>query len=122
MGENGKGYLIGVVLLVVGLVGGLGIGKAMNNSDSSSSHSHAMTTASKADDLRASLVTLGVQHMELTDAAVADALDGSPGADATAKALYDNGTTIGTAVGSVYGKDAETTFNSVWKLHLDQFV
>ncbi|MBC7546852.1 hypothetical protein H7171_03860, partial [Candidatus Saccharibacteria bacterium] len=36
--------------------------------------------------------------------------------------LYKNGTNLGAAVGSVYGKDAETTFNTVWKLHLDQFV
>ena len=80
------------------------------------------TSATKAADLRATLVTLGLEHMTLTNQAIDAALDGSPTASASAAALYANGNTIGAAVGSIYGKDAETTFDSVWKLHLDQFV
>ena len=54
--------------------------------------------------------------------AIDAALDGDKNAAEVGKDLYKNGTDIGAAVGSVYGKDAETTFNTVWKLHLDQFV
>lgn len=80
------------------------------------------TTSTKAADFRADFVKLGVEHMSLTNHAVDAALDNSPNATATGAALYANGNTIGASVGSVYGKDAETTFDSVWKLHLDQFV
>lgn len=115
---------LAAVTLVVGLVIGFGVTKLMDKSDTADTQSHSSmaSDSSKASDLRANLVTLGVEHMILTDQAVADALDGSPSAAATGAALYANGTDIGAAVGSVYGKDAETTFNTVWKLHLDDFV
>ena len=115
---------LAVIAVVAGLVIGFAGGRAMNNNktDSTTKSSTAPTSATKAADLRSNLVTLGVEHMTLTDQALDAALDGSKNADATAAALYANGTDIGAAVGSVYGKDAETTFNSVWKLHLDEFV
>jgi hypothetical protein len=123
--EKGNVGIIAVVL-VVGLVIGFAVGRVINSNKtttaSSSNSSAAVTSATKAADLRASLVTLGLEHMTLTASAVDQTLDGSPGAGETAKALYTNGTDIGAAVGSVYGKDAEATFNTVWKLHLDQFV
>ncbi len=115
------GIVIGVVMLVVGGLAGFGITKAADN-NKTTTNNLAPTSATKAADLRANLVTLGLEHMTLTDQAVDAALDGSPNASATAAALYSNGTDIGAAVGSVYGKDAETTFNTVWKLHLDDFV
>ncbi|MEP7204717.1 MAG: hypothetical protein ABI716_00810 [Candidatus Saccharibacteria bacterium] len=111
-----------VVALVVGMAGGYAIGYHNKNSTISASEATAPSSATKAADLRSSLVTLGVEHMTLTNQAVDAALDGSKTADATAAALYSNGNEIGAAVGSVYGKDAETTFDSVWKLHLDEFV
>jgi len=120
--EKGNVGLI-AVMLVVGLIIGFGVGKAMNSSKSDTKASVSTSASStKASDLRADLVTLGLEHMMLTDSAVDQTLDGSPGATATGAALYQNGNDIGAAVGSVYGKDAETTFDSVWKLHLDQFV
>lgn len=108
-----------IIALIVGLVGGYAIGHSHKNTNSSTSTPSAAT---KAADLRANLVTLGVEHMTYTDQAVDAALDGSKNADATAAALYANGNDIGAAVGSVYGKSAQNTFDSVWKLHLDQFV
>ncbi len=122
---SGMASIVAVVLLVVGLAGGFGIAKATDNNNKTSDttmSSSKPTSATKAADLRSSLVKLGLEHMTLTDQAVDAALDGSPNATATGAALYANGTDIGAAVGSVYGKDAETTFNSVWKLHLDDFV
>lgn len=124
--ESGNMALVAIAV-VAGLVIGFAGGRVMNgdttaSTDSKSSTSAAPTSATKAADLRATLVTLGLEHMTLTQAAVADALDGSKSADASGAALYANGNDIGAAVGSVYGKEAETTFNSVWKLHLDEFV
>lgn len=117
--------LVIAVVAVVGLAGYTVMNK-QDKTDTASNHDSmkaANTGASaKASDLRASLVTLGVEHMQLTSSAVDAALDGTKDADAKAKALYRNGTDIGAAVGSVYGAEAESTFNTVWKLHLDEFV
>lgn len=120
-GHKMVSMVVAVVMLVVGLGAGYGIGHANKSGDEKMASSN-ISASTKAADLRSNLVTLGVEHMILTDQAVDAALDGSPNATATATALYANGTNLGAAVGSVYGKDAETTFNSVWKLHLDQFV
>ncbi len=114
--------IIPVVALVVGVAGGYALGHQNKNSSSANSYSMSPSSATKAADLRSMLVTLGVEHMTLTNQAVDAALDGSKTADATGAALYANGNDIGAAVGSIYGKDAETTFDSVWKLHLDEFV
>lgn len=124
---NGSKIALAVVGLVVGAGLGFGITKATDMGTSSQSAAPtssvtATTASSKAADLRANLVTLGVEHMNYTNKAVDQALSGSKGASESAKALYDNGTTIGAAVGSVYGADAQKTFDTVWKLHLDQFV
>ena len=120
-----------IVALVAGLLVGAGAGWAiadMNKSHSMDmSHSTSVSegspnSATKAADLRSSLVSLGTEHMDLVYTAVASALQGSNSAEADKAALIDNGHTIGAAVGSVYGKDAETTFNKVWDIHLVQFV
>ena len=129
MSNSNKGaanVALSAVLLVVGLAVGFGISKASNNNnnmtETTKNSAGAPTTATKAADIRANLVALGVQHQDLTMHAVDAALDGDKNAAEVGKDLYKNGTDIGAAVGSIYGKDAETTFNSVWKLHLDQFV
>lgn len=119
--------IVAIVTLVLGLAVGFGIAKASddgtgNQTKQQASASVAPNTATKAADLRSTLVKLGLEHMTLTNKAVAAALDGSPDAEASGAALYANGNDIGAAVGSVYGKEAETTFNTVWKLHLDEFV
>jgi len=119
--ESGNVAFIAIAV-IVGVFVGFAVGKMMNNDDTNKSSSAPPTSMTKAADLRSNLVTLGVEHMSLTNTAVDDALDGSPAAAESAKALYTNGNNIGAAVGSVYGKEAETTFNSVWKLHLDEFV
>ena len=125
--SNNRSVGFPVLLVVIGLVVGFAITllSAMayyKPKVDAAKTASVPTTSTKAADLRSSLVTLGVEHMTLTDQAVDAALDGNANATATGAALYANGNTIGTAVGSIYGKDAETTFDSVWKLHLDQFV
>ncbi|GAC1499614.1 MAG: hypothetical protein NVS1B10_02530 [Candidatus Saccharimonadales bacterium] len=124
--KNESGNIaLAAVAVVVGLVIGFAVAKASNNNnDTNTNNTKASTTqvSTKASDLRSNLVTLGLEHMTLTNIAVDAALDGSKTADSAGAALYANGNDIGAAVGSVYGKSAETTFDSVWKLHLDQFV
>jgi hypothetical protein len=126
MDKSNKSRSIGtpILMVVIGLVVGFGVTMLSASAYYNNKLDTAMvpTTGTKAADLRANLVTLGLEHMTLTDQAVDAALDGSPNAAATGAALYANGNTIGSTVGSVYGKDAETTFDSVWKLHLDEFV
>jgi len=124
---TGAAAMIGIVMLVIGAVAGFGITKAMDNSSKDDlkkqvAMAQMPNSATKAADLRANLVTLGVAHMDLTDAAIDAALDGSPNATAVATDLFANGDQIGAAVGSIYGKDAQNTFNTVWKLHLNDFV
>ncbi len=111
-----------VLAIAIGMAGGYTIGHKKSTTTTTNAAMTEPTSSTKAADLRSDLVTLGVEHMTLTDQAVDAALDGSKSAAATGAALYANGNDIGAAVGSVYGKDAETTFDSVWKLHLDEFV
>jgi hypothetical protein len=118
---SGVAMTIVAVSVVVALVVGFGIGRATHKSKTVSTASNANVTMS-AEALDNSMVNLGVQHMQLTDQAVDAALDGSPDATALSTALVNNGNTIGAAVGSVYGSSAQTTFDSVWKYHLTQFV
>ena len=115
---------IPILMIVIGLLVGFGITMVSASAyyNDKLDTAKVATTDTKAADLRANLVTLGVEHMTLTNQAVDAALDGSPSAAATGAALYANGDSIGATVGSVYGKDAETTFDKVWKLHLDEFV
>lgn len=115
---------IPILMIVIGLLVGFGITMVSASAyyNNKLDTAKVATTDTKAADLRANLVTLGVEHMTLTNQAVDAALDGSPSAAATGAALYANGDSIGATVGSVYGKDAETTFDKVWKLHLDEFV
>lgn len=118
-----------IVALVIGaIVGGLGgwaIAAGMDNSNNMSSSSSSDPNAaisSKAADLRANLVSMGTEHMDLVYTGVSAALQGDKSAEADKAALIKNGHDIGAAVGSVYGKEAETTFNKVWDIHLVQFV
>jgi hypothetical protein len=117
--ESGATTSVGIIVVavVVALVIGLVVGRAAHKTTTKTT---GITTSAEALDN--TFVTLGVDHMSLTDQAVDAALDGSPDAAATSAALYANGNTIGAAVGSYYGSSAQTTFDSVWKLHLDQFV
>ncbi len=130
MESHSKGGVAAVAVVVGLVVGGLGgwyiadmnMSKDMNMGGNMSVSEGAPNASTKAAELRANLVDLGVEHMDLTYTAVASTLAGSASAEADGAALYKNGTDTGAAVGSVYGAEAEETFNSVWKLHLDEFV
>ncbi len=122
-GSTSTAVIVAVVMLVAGGLGGYGIARASDKTGTTkSSSSSTPSSSTKAADLRSSLVSMGVQHMSLTSQAVDSALAGSPDASAFGTALNTNGTDLGAAIGSVYGADAQKTFDSVWQLHLDEFV
>src|SRR3954464_6181807 len=108
-----EGIVAAVVALVIGLGGGYALGHTKSSSASDTSNT-AHSASDKASDLRANLVSLGVQHQELTHKAVDAALDGSADADAAKAQLIQNGKDISAAVGSVYGHAAGQTFDDIW--------
>lgn len=127
MESHSNKAVVAIVTLVLGLAVGGGVGYAvangMHDDDDGMSHSStAMKSSDKASDLRATLVSFGTEHMDLTYGAVSSALQGSKSAEADQADLIKNGNDLAAAVGSVYGEEAEKTFKDVWTLHLVQFV
>lgn len=130
MADSNKGTAVAIAAIVALVLGG-GVGYAVgmndtgdNGNTNSSMNSSAPTAAvsSKAADLRATLVSLGTEHQDLTYTAVSSALAAAPSAEADAADLFKNGKDLSDAVGSVYGEEAGATFNSVWDVHLNEFV
>lgn len=109
------------VALVIGLAVGFGVGHASKSNTNNSQSNNSMMSP-KAADLRANLVSLGVQHQELAHKAVDAALDGGPDANAAKNQLIQNGKDISDAVGSVYGQAAGQKFDDIWNVHLNDFV
>lgn len=129
MESHGNKTVAAIIALALGLAVGGGVGYAVAGMDKNGSNSaahqkeHAVDAVdSKSADLRATLVSLGTEHMDLTYGAVSSALQGSKSAEADQADLIKNGEDLAAAVGSVYGEDAQKTFDTVWKLHLNQFV
>ncbi len=79
--------------------------------------------ASKGVDLRVALNQLLQEHLYMASFATDAALGGRTAEfTAAGKALNDNGTDIGAAVGSLYGADAQAKFNQIWSAHNGFFV
>lgn len=79
--------------------------------------------AGKPAALRANLNMLLQEHLYLASMATGAALGGrSDEFQAAGSALNANGVDIGSAIGSLYGPDAETKFNQIWSAHNGFFV
>jgi hypothetical protein len=79
--------------------------------------------ANKGVDFRVALDKLLQEHMVLATFATGAALGGRTAEfGAAGKALNDNGTDIGTALGTLYGSDAQAMFNQIWSAHDGFFV
>ncbi|HVR88152.1 MAG TPA: hypothetical protein VHG53_01235 [Candidatus Limnocylindria bacterium] len=80
-------------------------------------------SASKAADLRVALNLLLDAHVQLTSYATGAALGfNNAGFDQAAATLDKNTVGLGTAIGSVYGDSAKTTFLELWRKHIGFFV
>lgn len=128
MQESGKGGLIAVAAIAALVIGGAGgyvagmNSNSNNNTNNSAQADNGQMVSTKSADLRATLVSLGTEHQDLTYGAVATALAGAPSAAADQTDLIQNGKDIAAAVGSVYGEEAGATFEQVWTIHLTEFV
>ena len=79
--------------------------------------------ANKGVDLRVSLNMLLQEHLYLASDATGAALGGRTDEfKAAGDALNQNGTDIGAALGSLYGTDAQASFNKIWSAHNGFFV
>ena len=79
--------------------------------------------AGKGVDLRVALNQLLQEHLYIATFATDAALGGRTAEFAAAgKALNDNGTDVGAAIGSLYGADAQAKFNQIWSAHNGFFV
>ncbi len=77
----------------------------------------------KGVNLRVSLNQLLQEHLYLATDATGSALGGRTDEfQAAGKALNDNGTDIGQAIGSLYGPDSQNKFNQIWSAHNGFFV
>jgi uncharacterized membrane protein YqgA involved in biofilm formation len=79
--------------------------------------------SSKAAGFRATLNVLLQEHLYMATAATGAALAGRTDEfTAAADALNKNGTTIGGAIGMLYGQPAQDQFNQIWSAHNGFFV
>jgi hypothetical protein len=80
-------------------------------------------TANAAADLRTALDLKLGEHIILAFKATGAALQGEEGQfKAYGTLLNTNGTDLGAMIGSVYGQDAQDTFNTIWSAHNGYFV
>ncbi len=83
----------------------------------------ARPATASAADLRAMLTSLLGEHTYLAASATNAALGGRDAEFKTAAATLDaNSVDLAKAIGSVYGKDAETIFLGAWRGHIGFFV
>ncbi len=82
--QTGSAALVAVVVVAVAIIGLIAfkVGTSNKNGDSHATAANMSVNTKKASDLRANLVTMAVEHMTLTQSAVAQTLDGSKGATA----------------------------------------
>jgi hypothetical protein len=81
------------------------------------------TGTAKASDLRTTVNNALEEHLYLATWATGAALGGRNDEYAAwGSALTKNGTEVGSLIGSVYGTDAEATFNRIWAAHNGFFV
>jgi hypothetical protein len=120
--QNGNAAPIILGLVVIVIIAAVAVKIVHDNKNNNVAAAANPSASTKAADFRTTLVTLGIDHMTLTDQAVDAALDGNADATAFDTALNNNGKAIGAAVGSIYGTAAQNTVDTVWQIHLDDFV
>jgi len=116
--------------LVLGLVVGIGGAMVANNNNLSKKDTEKndavaaakLTTDTPAANLRVLLNGLEKEHVDLASNAVRRGFDGDTDFAASADILDKNSVAIATAIGSVYGTDAQAKFLQIWRSHIGFFV
>ncbi|MCL9662267.1 copper amine oxidase N-terminal domain-containing protein [Paenibacillus hunanensis] len=85
--------------------------------DMNSTTMAAPTVSTKAADLRAGLDYLLSEHFKLAVEAMTKAYSGAPDAAEAYKALDQNAVDMGPAIESIYGKQAATEFERIFRAH-----
>lgn len=80
------------------------------------------STATPAGELRAALGGLLGEHAHLAMTAMQNGVDGAASFEANAGTLMDNADDLTAAIASVYGDEAGTAFETLWKNHIGFFV
>lgn len=124
--EKTKRSAILIAVVFIALAAGFGSAKflewkitAHKITANSTATSQIPDTATKAADLRTSLVILGIQHTQLLDSAIRAAIDQTSDATALKTELYQNGTDISALLGSYYGTSTQTSFKTLWNTQLN---
>lgn len=105
---------VGALTLIIGLAVGFGVGRASEGgANAQLTSTNRPSSATKAADLRASLVALGVQRVQLSASALDATFDGSKDAGTFQAALHQNGQDLGKAIGQVYGDDTQSKLQSL---------
>src|SRR5688572_30051599 len=117
--SQSSGMLAGIAIaLVIGGAGGYAIKNSMHEDHKKSAGSVSLKTDTPAADLRVLLNGLEQEHVALASNATRAGFDGTPSFEPAAGSLDKNSRDLAAAVGSVYGKEAETTFYEIWNSHV----
>jgi hypothetical protein len=110
------------MLLAASLVAGCGSGSETSSSTTVTTAAPAVSATATAD-MRTKLNLLLSDHLVLAAKATGAALGARTDEfNAYGALLAKNGTELGSLIGSVYGADSESKFNSIWTAHNGFFV
>ncbi len=122
MNNNVKMGMVAAVIVALVVGGGVGYAMKKTTKQSSSTVNAQLSTDTKPADLRVLLNGLQQEHVALASDATRAGFDGTPSFKPAAESLDKNSRDLATAVGAVYGKDAESKFYEIWNSHVGFFV
>jgi hypothetical protein len=98
----------------------MGMNKHDDKSYSADTSMQANASSTKAADLRVGLNNLLREHVSVSLAVTRDIVDGAPDLEASKAAQTANAVDIATAVGSIYGEEAQATITPMFVDHIDE--
>lgn len=115
---NGAVITVGIAALILGGV----TGYMFNNNTSEVNNADPVAAVqSDAASTRVALNNALREHVSLGAAGLRAAFDGDPNTEQLLGTLDENSLEVAGLVGSVYGEDAEESFLSLWRSHIDFF-
>jgi hypothetical protein len=122
--KNNK-IAIGIVAFFFGaLAGGAGVHDYDNADENATAEKTAppMNITMKASDFRTQFAVLMADYVANIDRVIDEQHGDENAVSASASILYDNGTSIGKLMGSVYGAGVGEGFTTIWNRHLDSLM